>query len=165
MHRFEFSLRTLLVAMTLIAIAIALLIPFVQSAKWVGHTHLEVCFLVVDAETDRPIPNATVHIRAERGGFCEDRQPRQFTLTTDASGFAKHMCQSCMCFGSQGIVEDTYAVHLPWWWFHATADGYSGTAPTHLASPDYQGLVQRGRPFATIVVPIGLRRIATERPD
>ncbi len=85
-----------------------------SSVKWVGRTDLEVGFMVTDAETGLPISNATIRVRTEAGGFCDDREQRSFTIATDANGLAKHICTNCMCFGSRSAFENTFVVHLPW---------------------------------------------------
>jgi hypothetical protein len=149
----------------LLAVGFILLLILGRTVTWVGHTDLEVCFVVTDADTGQPIPEAIVHIRAEPSGFCDDTAESQFTITPDSNGRAKYVCTNCMCFGSKGLLEDTYAVHLPWWWFHATASQYSATAPAYLDVPENVKRVQRGAPFATITVPIRLPRKTAERSD
>ena len=121
---------------------------------------LSVRFVVTDAETGQPIPNATIHIRAEPGGFCDDPQQSEFTITTDQNGHAKHLANNCMCFGSKGALTDKFGSHLPQWSFKATAAGYSTTDPAHLDLPRNARQVQRGNPFSTLSVPIRLRKIA-----
>ncbi len=142
----------------LLVLGVVALIPFGQSAKWVGHTDLQVRFVVSDATTEQPVPQAIVHIRAEAGGLCDDGGERKFTITTDENGHATHLCKGCMCFGSKSIFEDTFAVHLPHWWFHATAAGYSGTDPRFLDASKNAPQVQRSKGLATITVPIRLRK-------
>lgn len=159
----RFSLRTLLISMAVVAVVlgiVAALPPLAQSIKWVGHTDLDVRFVVIDTDTGQAIPNATIHVRAEPGGFCEDTESREFTITTDANGHAMHHCKNCMCFGSESAFEDTFAVHLPWWRFHVTAVGYMDTAPQYLDVPKIRRQVQRGKPSATLEVPISLRKSA-----
>lgn len=136
---------------------------FGQTMKWVGHTDLEVRFIVTDAVTDRPIRNATIYIRAESGGFCDDPLQLEFTIATDENGEAKQLATNCMCFGSKGTFEDTFASHLPQWSFHATAAGYSKTDPAYLNVSEYSRQVQRGDPFATLLVPIGLQKMPRNR--
>ncbi len=130
----------------------------VQCVKWVGRTDLEVCFIVTDAETGQQIPNATIQVRAEAGGFCDDCERRKFTVAADGIGCAKHSCTNCMCFGSRSAFEETFVVHLPWWWFNAKATGYSDSEPEYLDLPGNIQRVQRGKPFATIVIPIRLHK-------
>lgn len=133
---------------------------FGETIKWVGHTELEVRFVVTDAETGQPIPNATIHISAEPGGFCDDPPQPEFTITTDQGSHAKHVTTNCICFGSKGTFEDTFTSHLPQWSFHATATGYSETDPAYLDVTENARQVQRGDPFATLSVPIRLRQNA-----
>jgi hypothetical protein len=51
-----------------------------QTMKWVGHKDLEVRFLVTDAATGIPIPNASMHITVGPGGFCENGDHGDFVL-------------------------------------------------------------------------------------
>ena len=133
---------------------------FGQTIKWVGRTDLEVRFVITDADTGQPIPNATVHISAKPGGFCDDPSQPEFNITTNQSGHVKHVATNCMCFGSEGTFEDTFASHLPQWAFHATAVGYVASAPGYLTAHENNNRVQRGEPFATISIPIQLQNNA-----
>jgi hypothetical protein len=146
---------------TLLVIGMVALFPIGQTAKWVGHTDLEVRFNVIDADTGQPIPSATVHVHAEPGGFCADSDAQEFTIAADEYGLATHLCKSCMCCGSKGLFEDTFTAYLPYWWFHVTAAGYAGTRADYLDAPKYRRQVRRGKPSATIAIPIPLRKIAT----
>src|SRR5690606_19422200 len=136
-----------------------------QTIKWVGHTDIEVRFVVADDDTGQPIPNATIQIRSEPGGFCDDPPQQNFAITTDANGHATELATNCMCFGSRGVLEDTFASHLPQWWIHATAIGYSASEPIYLDVSDNVRQIQRGEPFATLSVSIRLRAAAAEQTD
>jgi len=142
----------------LIAIAPSLL----TVQKWVGRTDIEVSFVVTDAETGQSISDATIHVRANRGGFCEDQEARNFTLLTDAQGVGRVVCKQCMCFGSRGTFEDTFASHLPPWLYHATAAGYADGEPAWLEVEENVARLRRGSPFATISTVIQLRRNTSE---
>jgi hypothetical protein len=84
----------------------------------------------------------------------------EFTITTDENGQAIQLVKNCMCFGSKGAFEGTFASHLPQWSFRATADGYAPTDAAYLDVPENARQVQRGSPFATLSVPIRLRKSA-----
>lgn len=136
--------------------------PLLQGVRWVGRTNLEVHFLVVDRETNQPISEAKIHVRARPGGFCRNRDAREFTIVTDAQGNAKQMCEECMCFGTRSTFENTYGVHLPWWTFHVVASDYIATQPTDLE--EFAGTVhkvQRGDSFAVVSLPIRLQKNAS----
>ena len=154
---FQFSLRTLLVVVTLVA-GLFVALRAVQRVHWVGQTDVEVSLVVTDAATGQAIPKATIHIRVERGGFSDDPEPREFTITADENGHAKHLCKNCMSYGSTGFFEDTFFIHLPWWWFSATAANYSDSDSAYLDMPDHARQVHRGKPFATVTIPIRLRQ-------
>jgi hypothetical protein len=68
-----------------------------------------------------------------------------------------------VCFGCRSVFEDTYVVHLPWWWFHATAAGYSNSDPEFLDVPANVLRVKRGQTFATISIPVQLKKLTTEQ--
>jgi hypothetical protein len=144
----------------LLVVALVALLTAGQTAKWVGHTDLEVRFDVIDANSGQPIPNATVHVHAEPGGLCADSDAQEFTIASDEHGHAMRLCKSCMCCGSRGLLEDTFAVYLPFWWFHATAAGYSDASADYLDVPKFRQQVRRGNPSATIAIPIPLRKHA-----
>lgn len=158
MRKLAYRASFLFIAVGLIIVGAGTMLGWGNSVKWVGHTDLVVSFIVTDAETGLPIPNATVGVRAEGGGFCDDREPGSFTMTTDANGIAKQTCKNCMCFGSRSAFENTFVVHLPYWWFHATATGYSDSKSEYLDLPIHIQRVQRGKPNATLSIPISLKR-------
>jgi hypothetical protein len=141
-----------------VVVACIAFIPLLQSRKWVGHTDLDIRFDVTDGVTGAAIKDAIVQVRAERGGFCEDREERQFDLATDDCGHAQYLCKNCMCFGSRGLFEDTFAIHLPWWWFQVTAPGYVSTKSAYLDVPERVREVKRGDTRATLNIEIALQR-------
>lgn len=118
---------------------------------------------MVDVEDSRPVEGATVSIRADKGGFCEDTEEKAFALTTQANGIVRHLCKSCMCFGTGGITVDTFAVHLPYWSFEASAPGYVTSELEYLGdSRKYGRQVRRGDGVAMLTVRIALRRVGAE---
>jgi hypothetical protein len=138
--------------------AILLLVIAGFEAKWVGHTDLLVRFVVTDANTGRPIPNATIHIRTESDESHEDSGVQEFTLVADERGQVELLCKSCMCFGSKGLFKDTFAVHLPWWQFFGSASGYFETETEFLYVPKFRRQVQRGENSAILSVPMVMRK-------
>lgn len=157
--------RTLLFASAaILVVGLGEFLTLSQTNKWVGHTDIEIRFVITDAETGLPIPNATVHISAEADGFCDDAQQSKFTITSCEDGHANQLATNCMAFGSEGTSGDTFASHLPQWSFYATATGYSATAPAYLDVPKNARQVQRGDPSATLSVPIRLRKTPRDNP-
>src|SRR5438477_9684943 len=69
-----------------------------QTMTWVGHTDLEVEFVVTDAETGVAIESATITVNSE-GGFCREEGEKSFTLNTDSRGVAQRTCTHCTCSG------------------------------------------------------------------
>lgn len=151
--------KTLAIGSLLVAGGLVAFFAFGQSVRWVGRTDLDVRFIVTDAETGQPIPDATIHIRAEPGGFCADSPQPEFTLTTDDNGHARQLATNCMCFGSKGPFEESFGSHLPRWTFYATADQYSATDPAELDVLENAREVQRGDTLATLSVSIRLQKI------
>src|SRR5206468_4296086 len=103
-----------------------------------GRADLEVVFIVTDAKSARPIKDARIAVRSE-GGFHRERDEKNFELTTDADGIARRICHETMSFGSQSNRKstDTYSVHLPWWNFQVSAQGYSPGDSIYLDVPVY----------------------------
>jgi hypothetical protein len=137
---------------------VAALPPLAHSIKWVGRTDLEVQFVIIDASTGQPVPNANVFVRAEPGTLYESNDSREFTITTNNIGQAKHLCRNRRSWGSESAFEDTFAVELPSWWFHVTATGYVDTAPAYLDALENRRAVKRGTSIATIEVRIPLQK-------
>lgn len=154
--------RSIIFASAALAVAGWGYFSFDQPRKWVGRTDLEVTFVVLEAATGQPIPHATIHIRAQPGGFCADPPQREFSITTDKHGHTRQLATSCLCFGSEGRFQDTFGSHLPRWSCHATANGYTATNPTGMDVPENERRVQCGVPFATLSVPIQLRKNAMQ---
>lgn len=144
----------LILAAILIA-GVGLLLPSTQRVRWVGSTDLEIEFVVTDALTQEPINGATVDVHSD-GGFCAEREKDRFALVTDGDGSVKRLLKGCMCFGTSGWNIDTFVVHLPWWFYQVSADGYSVAAWTELDIPANVRKVQRGSPAARLVMSIKL---------
>ena len=128
---------------------------------WVGHTDLEIEFLVVDAHTGQTLEAAAIDVMQDEGGFCEDRSEQRFELFTDRNGQARRVCRSCMCFGTQSGLKfkDTYRVHLPYWHFRVSANGYESSEQQDLSIPRYIKQAKQVDPgIARLVVPVALRR-------
>jgi uncharacterized protein (TIGR03067 family) len=164
------SSRTIKTVKVLVALAVVAVVagvvavPFAVTAKWVGHKDLDVRFVVTDQETDLPITDAAIHIRLEDGGgFYEGRNETEFSLVTDKQGEAHYLCKNSMCFGSKGRFEDTFAIHLPWWWVGVSAVGYVDSEPSFLDVPERQREVDRGDEQAKLVVKIALRKTPTNK--
>src|SRR5215207_5993454 len=129
-----------------------------QGIYWVGSTDLDVAFAVTDAGTGGPIPGARVEVQSE-GGFYEERDEQEFVLVANSDGVARKECRNSMCFGTQSGLRftDTFVVHLPWWRFRVTADGYESGDWTEMDVPENVRRAQRSEPGkAKLVVPVTL---------
>jgi hypothetical protein len=146
-----------LVGSLLLAALGLLFLPTLLPCDWVGDTDLEVEFVVRDTATGEPVPGATLQVHSE-GGLCAERERQDFSLVADPAGRVKRLCRNCLCFGTRGWNIDTYVVHLPWWFYQAKAPGYRPSALLQLDVPEYVRQVQRGRPFARLVVRVPLER-------
>lgn len=93
--------------------------PDNRELRWVGGTDLTVVFRASDAVTGERVPGAVIEV--DLGDEGKPRWERKFTLTTDESGSAGRMFESCMCGGG----ARTYAVNVPWFRFRVAADGYT----------------------------------------
>lgn len=140
---------------------VAVLLACSSVAAWVGHTDLQVRFLVTDAASGAPVPNATLHVRAEAGGFCADRDPRQFTIATDSKGVATQTSKQCMCFGKRGMFQDSFGMHLPRWHCHASARGFAPSVPVSLEAPEYARRIKRLRTNVELTVVLHLHKAAS----
>lgn len=146
----------LVVGLILVIVAL-LVLPAAQTIHWVGYTDLEIEFVVTDAETDIPVPAATVYVHSE-GGFYAERERQDFELTTNEVGTVTRLCKDCMCFGTSGWNIDTYVVHLPDWYYRVSAPGYVESALTALDVLENVQQVQRGKPAARLVVQVRLEK-------
>ncbi len=129
---------------------------------WVGHTDLNVEFVVTDAASGQPVPDAQIEIQSE-GGFYEDKATQEFSLVTDGEGSAKKVCRNSMCFGrrSRLFLTNTFVVHLPWWHFRAVKEDFEPTQRIYLDVPDYIKQAHRtGSGTSKLVVLISLNPIS-----
>jgi hypothetical protein len=141
----------------IVVVAVLLLLPAVQRVHWVGGTDLEIQCIVKDATTGAPIQGATIEVKSQ-GGLCAESEKGDFVLVTDAIGSVKRLVKDCMCFGTSGWNIDTYVVHLPWWFYRVKAEGYVESDWMELDVPGNIRRVQRGKPAATLVLEINLRK-------
>src|SRR4051812_18833494 len=86
-----------------LAIALVVLAQayFVEIFKiyWGGATDLDVRFVVTDAATGLPIPNARIIIEPDCEGMT-----RRFELTADAEGTACQTWPACSCGGTDSLL-------------------------------------------------------------
>lgn len=146
--------------------AIAALSPLATNVKWVGTADLEVDFVIIDAETGQPIPDAMIYVREEQG-VGKNRQINSFTIAGDGNGHAKRVSTDCMSFGSRGAFEDIFAIRPPSWRFFATAAEYANSDPEDLldrSPPQPKKRSQRVRPHETITISVRLHKTDAQRP-
>jgi hypothetical protein len=130
---------------------------------WVGGTNLLVEFIVSDDETGAPIKGAEIRVFSEGGLYHEaNKQDEVFTLTTDANGIARRVCEESLCFGTQSTfrLTDTYHVHLPWWRVKASAPSYApSNAWIEIDTPENHRVVEHaGRNSDRLIVPLTLKK-------
>lgn len=83
-------------------------------------------------------------------------------LVADEGGIARKECRQCRCSGELSGLRftDIFVVHLPWWRFRVTAEGYQPSEWFDLDVPEYIRHVQRAGPGkATLVIRVALERI------
>jgi hypothetical protein len=127
---------------------------------WVGSNDVEITFVVTDAATDEPIQAAVIHVHVGEGGFCDERDTKDFALTTDEAGTVKRISKQCMCSGNLGRGRDSYGTHVPRWLFEVSAPGYHTNQTIDLDI--YSRSVKRGELAggipARLVVPVSLKK-------
>lgn len=150
---------TLLLVCCASVLFLGALTSFGTAVAWVGYTNLQAEFVVLDAETGRPVPAATIDFRTEGGGFCcEDGEKNRYSMESDSSGRLLRTWTQCMCFGTKSLWKDSFFVHLPWLWFQASAPGYVASEWTYLDNRPYIREVKRGNGCATLTVVIRIRK-------
>jgi hypothetical protein len=147
-----------LLVIAILAIGGVLLTALTSKTWGVGHTDVEVSFVVTDGETGGSLVEARVEIRKEKGGLCEDQEEKEFAIFTNHDGVARRVERKCMCFGTSSIFEDSFGTHLPRWLFRVSAEGYTPTRWSALEVYEHYRRVRRGKEVATLTVPIALRK-------
>jgi hypothetical protein len=131
---------------------------------WVGHTDLEVEFLVTDATTGWTIKGAEISVHSDGGLYSEseeESEKKDFTLITEGDGRAQRICHQCMCSGNRSGLgfTDTYSVHLPNWRYRVSALTYE---PSQLVDLDTSQQIRKVRPVgrgvSKLVVQVSLQR-------
>ena len=141
-----------------VLIIFQLLIQAVQRVHWVGFKDIEIEFVVSNIDNRQLIEDAIIHIRAEEGGFCAEREKHDFTLRTDENGSAIRISKQCMCFGTSGWNIDTFAMHLPRWYYRVSARGYHGSELTEVETHENSRNVRRAEPAAKLTIAVALKK-------
>lgn len=125
-----------------------------------GRIDLDIEFVVTEMGVGTPVPGARVKIQQE-GGLFEDATKQEFDLITDADGVARRECRKSMCFGTTSRLKftDTLVVHLPFWMYAVTADGFRSKQWEDFDVLERRRQVERNGPErAKLVVPVELQR-------
>ena len=130
---------------------------------WVGVRNLEINFVVIDAETGKPIAGGLVEIADEKSGRCADCDG-PIKLVTNDEGVATQFCKNCMCGGYSGWElffrwSETYGTTTPSWRFEASAPGYGRSGRLSLHKEEFRETIERGDKGATMQVAIKLNRV------
>jgi hypothetical protein len=151
----------------IVAIAVATILLGIAGTVRVleghGQTEVEVEFLVTDADTEQPIPGATVEVRGPGVEEGEQSQGGEVRLVTDEAGVARRRCR-CTWYGERGWLRSTFTLLLPGWQFRASAPGYDPSQEMHFTEDQgHRSRRQNGsRAFA---VPIHLHKPAPPAPE
>jgi hypothetical protein len=140
----------------LIPIVLACAYVAMPAVVWDGSTDLQVEFLIVDGFTGRPIDDAQIHVHAEPGGSCGEKQELTFDLRTNADGVAGRLCESCTSSGTYSLMVETFGVRPPPWWFQASAEGYLPSTLDYLERRPYSKQAKRTDRGAILTVRIEL---------
>ena len=118
------AIRPLIAVGILIALVL-LSMPVLTVVGEVGHRDLMIGFTVKDVDTGQPIPDASIHIRREDDGFCKDQDVDDFSIVCDPSGRGSYLVKSCMWSSTHGRFVNNFSMHLPHWWYLASAPRYA----------------------------------------
>jgi hypothetical protein len=149
----------------MLAVVIAVLLCVVAYDRlllilWDGHTDMEIEFVVTDAETGAATPDARIEIESDES-YCDERDQREFTLTTNADGVASSISHTVFCGGTRsglGITE-SYDFLLPHWRYRVIAAGYMPREAVRLEGSTNAHDVERlGPRQSRFVVPVALRK-------
>jgi hypothetical protein len=125
-----------------------------QTIRWVGATHLDVQFLVTDADSGQPVQGACIHVWSEGGfydGAWEKDRGKLFELRTDAAGRVCRECRNNRCSGTQSRLRFTnsYNVTIPSWSLRVSAEGYQ---PSTWVDLEYAGKCVRAGPERDVLM-------------
>jgi hypothetical protein len=119
-----------------------------QMMHWVGVTNLRIEFVVMNADSGQPIPDARIKVKSH-GGFYDGGHEGEgpFELVTDAAGTVSRQLTNNRCIGSVSALKftDTHHVYMPHWGVQVFAPGYRPSAWVNLAE-EYHGQVERQGP-------------------
>jgi len=132
--------------------------PVLTVVGEVGHRDLVIGFTVKDVDTGEPIPDASIHIRREDEGFCKDQGVDDFSIVCDTSGRGSYLVKSCMWSSTHGRFVNNFSMHLPPWWYLASAPGYAQSDELFLDDGNNNRLVKGSHPAASLDLTISLQR-------
>jgi hypothetical protein len=116
------------VACFAVCAAAAWAIDRISLLDWIGGADLSVKFIVTDADTGQPIPNARIHIRCDGGWYdeVENDLKAPFDIQTDHEGTATRLLHNARTTGMVSGLRftNTYHIWIPIWNLQAFAEGY-----------------------------------------
>ena len=152
-----------LFGLAVVTILIILLqLPVMRGAYWVGNSDLKVTFSITDLDSGEAIPHATIRIHKSPSIGPPTDQEKDLVALTDADGKARQDYGKCMSYGYSGPFKETYHMELPDWHFRGSAEGYqpSEWIPQLKYGYTVDSPPQKGKPYATLTIPIKLQRVA-----
>src|SRR6476620_1104056 len=103
-----------LIAVIGFAVACVVLSRVLTVVGEVGHKDVLITFSVKDADTDQPVPNASIHVVRAEGGLCSERDENDFVLACDGSGCVSELVKNCMWSSTRGFFVNAFYMHLPY---------------------------------------------------
>jgi hypothetical protein len=128
---------------------------------WVGGANLSVEFVVTDADSGQPIPNARINVHCDGGHYEEvvADLDAPFDLRTNGDGIATRLLHNSWCTGMTSRLRftNTHYVHIPNWNLRAFAEGYETSEWINLWQ-DYPKKAERGVERNRLQVRIALHK-------
>jgi hypothetical protein len=129
----------------------------------VGATNLDIRFVVTDAASGLPIPDAQIDVRSSDAGAYEGAEhDKEFHLTTDVAGVAERRLKNVTFTSAQSRLRftDEGHVRVPAWSVRVHAAGFQSSASFVLEEEFGKDVKHIGPGENQLVVPVSLRRLA-----
>ena len=136
----------LVVAGIALILCLICLIPYSQKIYALGSQNLEMVFVVTDAETGEPIPNASIDLLMEAGAW--NKEVGVVHLVTDDKGTVRHVHENNSCEDVIRPFRKTVTlIDLTWASVNVSATGYSPVEQMWLHTAKYEdkGIYSEGR--------------------
>lgn len=148
-----------LVCIALLLLVVLVFVAFGQRRLWVEHRNVMVHFVVLDSQTDLPIPEAVIQIGPDADTIQGESSHGEVSILTDRHGKASQVAENVMVSGSHSFLGNSVRMREPQWIISVAAKGYQPVEMSPLAMVVKQQQGERGNGEDSITVPLHVTKV------